>query len=132
MRDYAEDLCASAGIELRFASADEGGTTALDARLKRQVFVVFKESVNNAVKHAHCSCIETRVGIADGWLSLTIADDGKGIAATPPQGGHGLANLKRRAAELHGSCEITSAPPGGTTIAFRVPLRQVRGSGLPA
>jgi signal transduction histidine kinase len=38
------------------------------------------------------------------------------------RGGNGLKNLRRRAAELHGSVEIQSSPKSGTAVTVSAPI----------
>jgi signal transduction histidine kinase len=52
-------------------------------------------------------------------LTLTVADDGRGIPADAEISG--LQNMRERAEQLGGTCTITSAPGQGTTIVWRVP-----------
>ncbi|HEX4824718.1 MAG TPA: two-component regulator propeller domain-containing protein [Candidatus Polarisedimenticolaceae bacterium] len=125
MRRYAEDTCAAQGIALVFsAQAPDGGR--LDPRLRRQTFLLFKESVNNAAKHAACRTLTVDLRVEGGALDLVVTDDGRGfdVAATPA--GTGLASLRQRSAALGGACEISSNPAAGTTVAVHAPLRQHR------
>ena len=52
-------------------------------------------------------------------MLLEISDDGQGIAQR--RTGVGLQTMEERAAELGGSCQITSTPGAGTTVAARLP-----------
>ena len=54
-------------------------------------------------------------------LTVDIADNGCGIPADNPRRS-GLANLSYRAEQVGGSCEITTAPGGGTRVRWTAPL----------
>jgi NarL family two-component system sensor histidine kinase LiaS len=60
-----------------------------------------------------------------GSLTLSIADDGRGFDFEEGYGklGHwGLKNMQERAAQIRGTCKITTAVGQGTKIEVRVPL----------
>jgi two-component system, NarL family, sensor histidine kinase UhpB len=87
------------------------------------VFLIFKEALTNAARHASARRIEVEIALGARELLLEIRDDGRGFDPRAPRGGRGLSNLARRAAELRATLEIDSAPGRGTRIALRVPLR---------
>jgi len=75
------------------------------------------------------------LGIDSGWLKLTVRDDGRGICEAERasgNGGHGLPNMQRRAADLGGELNVTSLPGQGVTYALRVPLARRRAWWRPA
>ncbi|HNE28839.1 MAG TPA: ATP-binding protein, partial [Saprospiraceae bacterium] len=81
---------------------------------------------NNAAKYADCSEILLRLRIRRGYLTLDIADNGKGFdlaAPTSDGGGNGLPNLRQRAAEIGGKLSIETAPGQGTRIVLTAPLQ---------
>ena len=63
------------------------------------------------------------------WLTsvvVAVADDGVGFDTSRASGGHGLASLKRRAADLGGELQVVSAAGQGTTVTLRAPLAPAR------
>jgi nitrate/nitrite-specific signal transduction histidine kinase len=93
--------------------------TALDDRHAEHLLAVTREALSNVARHAHASTVEVRVTLHGGLLTVIVLDDGRGIDREAP-GGHGLANMRRRAAELDGSLAIGD-PPGGC-VTWTVPL----------
>jgi signal transduction histidine kinase len=87
---------------------------------KRNVFLIFKEALNNIVRHAGATETVIRVEHADGLFVLAIKDNGKGFETDEPRKGNGLANIRRRAEQLGGSVEIASKKGGGTAITLRI------------
>jgi signal transduction histidine kinase len=81
---------------------------------------VLGESLSNVVRHAEAGRVDVMLQIGD-TLTLTVADDGKGIAT----GGRrsGLQNMQERAEHLGGCCKVESAPGSGTTVTWEVPPR---------
>lgn len=99
-------------------------TGAVDATedevVVENLLAVITESLSNAVRHSGAERITVSVAVEDNALIMELADDGRGFKE--PGSGHGLGNMVRRAAELNGSCTITSTPGKGTLLTWTVPL----------
>jgi signal transduction histidine kinase len=98
----------------------------LNAEVRHNVFLAYKEALNNVAKHARAS--EVRISlesIQDGFI-LQIEDNGQGFVLAPRldpnrvTGGNGLPNLRARLDKIHGRCEISSRPGFGTKVTFTV------------
>jgi two-component system sensor histidine kinase UhpB len=77
--------------------------------------------VTNAAAHSGCRRVQVALTLAHGSLSLTVADDGRGLGA-PTGDGHGLATMTARARALRGELAVESSPGAGTRVVLRVPL----------
>ena len=62
---------------------------------------MFGEGLSNVARHAHASKVEVVVNVDEGWLTLTLLDDGVGIAEGP-KAGNGIHNMIIRAENLGG------------------------------
>jgi signal transduction histidine kinase len=78
------------------------------------------EALQNVAKHADARHVEVRLTVAGSELRLTVADDGRGIAADAPAGS-GLANLRERLAAVAGQLSVRSAAGRGTAVTAVVP-----------
>jgi len=102
----------------------------LGANPRREVFLIFKESLTNVVKHSGASHVRIDFDVSRDHLTLKICDDGQGFDVTgissalftEQKGGNGIVSMKKRAAEVSGSFEIEAKPGAGTTIIFQLPL----------
>lgn len=125
MRRFASDTLTARDIELRFHAPEQD--LSLDAEVRRQVFLIFKETINNIVRHANATEVEVDFALTDHHLSLRVWDNGRGFAETQPEpgrnGGNGLSSMKRRAAELGGRLEVISGNGDGAIIKLEAPLR---------
>ncbi|MBX2991895.1 MAG: ATP-binding protein [Bacteroidetes bacterium] len=85
--------------------------------------MIFREILNNTIKHAKASHISICVQIQKEIFLLTIADDGVGFDEEKIKKGHGLDNLRRRAEKLGGKINIMSSVGKGTTteLSFKIP-----------
>ena len=95
-------------------------TLSLDA--KRDLYLMSKEALQNVVKHSGATEVTLAVQPVGREISIAISDNGIGFDASVPASGFGLANLRTRARQLRGKCEIETRPEGGTTIRIVVPL----------
>jgi len=68
--------------------------------------------------------------LEDGWLTVSIEDDGRGFSPEETGdregGGLGLPNMKRRAQSLGGELRLKSSPSRGTLLWLRIPLKHYR------
>jgi signal transduction histidine kinase len=124
MRRFAEDLCGAAEIGLTFRGPDSGKGVA-GALVRRQVYLVLKESLHNAVRHSGCDQVRIEFRADGGELHLTVADNGLGFDPAAASGGQGLKSIRERARRLGGSVEWRSGARG-TTVEFRAPLGRSR------
>ncbi|HKF59616.1 MAG TPA: two-component regulator propeller domain-containing protein [Blastocatellia bacterium] len=138
MRRFASDVFTSRGIWLKFDAPSEDGDIELGANLRREVFLIFKETVNNIVKHSGCSSAAVKLLMDGGWLTLEVSDDGKGFdcsgnsdgpgtPAAAPRGGNGIPSMRKRAQEMGGRFDIVSAAGRGTATSLRVFVQKTAG-----
>jgi ligand-binding sensor domain-containing protein/signal transduction histidine kinase len=123
MRQFAGDLLAARNIEFTFAAPDLEGDTRIETDVRREVFLIFKEAINNSVRHSECSTIEIGFGVSDNQLMLKVKDNGGSFDNDRASGGHGLASMKRRAETVGGTLEILTEVGRGTTVTLQAPLR---------
>jgi signal transduction histidine kinase len=133
MRRFASDIFTARNISFQFRAADPERDIELGANVRREVFLIFKESVNNIVRHSGCTRAEIEFRIEDDWLVLKVSDNGKGFDAasvdvganvSTTRGGNGILNMRRRAQEIGGRFELVSGNKDGTTATLRLLIAQ--------
>ena len=128
MRRFASDVFSARNIELGFIAPSQLTHASLGADVRRQVFLIFKESVNNIARHSECRRVGITLEIEGSLLLLKVSDDGRGFDLTLASGagdqtsGHGLTSITHRAQSLGGDLHVVSQPGGGTCILLEVPL----------
>jgi ligand-binding sensor domain-containing protein/two-component sensor histidine kinase len=122
MRSFASDIFTSRNIEFRFSTPDRDRELRLDPEIRRDVFLIFKEAVNNLLRHSGCAKAVIDLVVEGGWLVLTVSDDGKGVDLQVAEAGHGFSSMRRRAESFGGQLEIISPNGSGTTVRLKVPL----------
>ncbi|MCB0448223.1 MAG: two-component sensor histidine kinase, partial [Gelidibacter sp.] len=88
----------------------------------KNLYLVFKEAVNNAIKYANPTELNINITAQNKKLLMHIEDKGIGFNENTILRGNGLDNMKRRAKELKGELKIISVPQTGTSIDFSFPL----------
>ncbi|HJQ97146.1 MAG TPA: ATP-binding protein, partial [Candidatus Polarisedimenticolaceae bacterium] len=124
VRDYAADVAAPSGIDLQVRAGEPAEGAKLDDGGRRELYLLLKEAVSNAIRHAGARTIEITVDARAGGFVAEVRDDGRGFdPAAPPasRGGRGLGNMRRRAERLGGELTVTSAAGSGTTVRIDVP-----------
>jgi ligand-binding sensor domain-containing protein/signal transduction histidine kinase len=147
---FAQDFLAAAHIRCRLDVPTQLPAWPLTADIRHNLFLAFKEALNNAVKHSGTS--EVRIlleihekggrapanghqnGIASGFV-LRVEDQGCGFSANGASeiaassiadrlvGGNGLPSMRQRLAEIGGRCVIESSPGSGASVTFIVPVK---------
>lgn len=86
MRAYAQPLCESLDVDLKFVLDSGMVARKLGMEARKNIYLIFKEAVNNAAKHSRCTEIMVRFGQVGGKLELVVLDDGIGITTPRPEG----------------------------------------------
>lgn len=95
--------------------------SAVPEHLVIHLVAVLREALSNVGRHASARGADVVISVSDGEVILTVADDGVGVSGQPAAG-HGLGNMKTRAAQLGGECLVTRRHPTGTLVMWRVPM----------
>jgi two-component sensor histidine kinase len=122
MRRFASDTLTAREIKVRFSAPESDESTRLGANTRREVFLIFKEAVNNIARHSGCVTVDIQVEASPGWLTLRLEDDGRGFAPSADHDGHGLASMRARAQSLGGSLEVISEDSRGAIVILRCPV----------
>jgi signal transduction histidine kinase len=91
----------------------------LEAAVEVAAYRIVEEALTNVARHARAGRCAVRLVLQPKAVVLEVSDDGSGF--TQPGSGVGLHAMRERATELGGSCEITSTPGAGTTVAAWLP-----------
>jgi signal transduction histidine kinase len=114
LRDTAKHMLSSVPHE--FEVHGDFSSAGLPLDFRRNVIPIFKETLHNALKHAHASRIKIEIRRTSRGFVLTIVDDGLGFDPGKSHPGNGLRNLRKRAQEMGASLDVSSEPGRGTTV----------------
>ncbi|MBI2511329.1 MAG: hypothetical protein HYV96_05085 [Opitutae bacterium] len=127
---FAQELLGAAGLRCRLESPNPPPPLALESRLRHALFLGCREALHNVVKHAAATEVTIAIAAAPGQLTVTIADNGRGLAprtdapaiVSPLASGNGLGNMQQHMTDVGGRCTIEPGANGGTVVTFHVPL----------
>lgn len=94
-------------------------TRLLRLELSRNILMIFKEAINNALKYAKGNHIIFKVSMTNDTLHMQLKDNGAGFDTKVQKNGHGINNMQVRAGRINGILNITSNSEG-TTVALSV------------
>jgi len=120
---YAQDYLALAGLRYRLEVPAQLPAINLPPDLRHNVFLAFKEAVNNVVKHARASEAKIRLRLDAKTFSLEIEDNGRGPGeAATKTGRNGLRNMRQRMKDVGGEFSLTPGPEQGAVARLIAPL----------
>ena len=121
MQRFMYEMCGETDIETSLNAAPLENA-ALTMHQRKNIYLVFKEALNNAVKYSGASKIEVSAKNENKELELEIKDNGKGFDAMQSSKGNGLRNMQNRAKELGGKLELISNNGNGSIIRLKMPV----------
>lgn len=121
MKRYAADMAEGKNISCVF-DLPEDADIHLPMDKRRDFYLLYKEAINNMVKHSEAKNAVIKISATSSRLNLFIRDDGKGFDESLQKEGNGLSNMRQRATQLSGKLLIHSETGKGTTLEFSMPV----------
>lgn len=106
---------------LHFEVAFPAGRADLPAAVETAIFRIAQEAITNVIRHAAAAVCNVHLFCADGYATLEVRDDGRGLRPGY-RSGVGVQAMRERTAELGGELLIAAPPGGGTLVRARLPL----------
>lgn len=122
LEDYAIQIAAVKNIRVRSNFNGYFSESILSAQTRRNIYLLFKEAINNAVKYSNATQLELTIKKENTSIIIAVADNGDGFSPDAVKLGNGLNNMKLRAKEMQTDCVITSVNGEGTTITIIIKL----------
>ena len=122
---YAEDLFEPTDMLVRTSIPSNLPDVLINGDSRKVLLMCFKETLNNAYKHAHATEIHIAFTTDNHLLTITIADNGVGfdpsVLTASTTNGNGLVNLQERMKGIYGQCIIQTSPQG-TQVVLSLPI----------
>jgi signal transduction histidine kinase len=121
MREFATEIFEAAGIDYKFSEKIKDDLT-LDSDKRKNLYLIFKEAINNAAKYSNASTVEIDLHQQGQTLILKVKDNGQGFEEQNIVGGNGLHNQRERAKEINGQVVVNSKIDQGTELVLQLPI----------
>lgn len=137
LKDFGDHLFDKTGVSFRVDGiAPEMEAITLTTDWRRHLTLLFKEAMNNTLKHAQCKNVILDVSLKGKHLEVVLADDGIGLPEehytnngkagqngqkfyyAKSSSGNGLNNMKFRTQQIDGNIEFLPNDKKGMLIRF--------------
>lgn len=116
MKNYASEISEAKELNMFWNEAGNFADYKLNMEQRKNFYLLFKEAINNSIKHAQAKNISIQLNASGKSINLTIIDDGVGFAPGNNSRGNGIKNIHRRVTLLKGEIEINSDKGKGTSL----------------
>ncbi len=119
MHTFVYEVMEAKNCNVFFEANEQAEKVILNMEDRKNLYLLYKEIINNAAKHAQCDTIWISILAKNRTLVLSIRDNGKGFNMeenNQSMGGNGLHNIKNRANALKAKLSINSTIGKGTHI----------------
>lgn len=122
MKEFAAEILEPARINYYFSEEGSLDKAQLNLEQRKDIYMVFKEAVNNAVKYSNATEVNIVLQKKDDSLRMLIVDNGNGFDTDQWHSGNGLKNMQSRAREMNAVLRVDSIKGTGTTIILDVSI----------
>ncbi|RXK58720.1 tetratricopeptide repeat protein [Lacibacter luteus] len=122
MKRYAADMMDGKNISYEMNFPADAAEVKLEMDQRRDLYLIFKEAVNNLVKYSKATNAKVEVLISQHHMHVLVKDDGCGFDMNELKEGNGLRNMQQRSALLGAVLKIESEPGKGTSVVLDMPL----------
>jgi signal transduction histidine kinase len=126
MREVAFQLLEQQNIRVLFNCDTSFDLLLLNMDVRRNIFLIFKESIHNIAKYAQAKNVTISLIIKNQDLNICISDDGVGFILSDKTVGNGLQNMQIRANQMQAQFQVLSDIGKGTTIILHAPITKIR------
>lgn len=122
MKEFAAEMLDPLDIEYTFSGEENLQAVKLDVSTRKNLFLIFKEAINNAAKYSSAKSIKIDFRKVNNSIKLRIQDNGKGFEVQNNFTGNGLKNMKERAKNIQGQLSLKSSVGTGTDLTLSIPI----------
>lgn len=122
LREYVNKQLEYSGINYTVAIAEIDKSIVVSNEQMRNILLIAKETVNNAIKHSRAKNIIVKSAYQSGNLQIEIKDDGVGFSMQEKYPGNGLRNIRQRVAEIKGELKIETVAGKSSRFMYAFPL----------
>lgn len=117
MEEFSYPVAEAKDVQIVFLMDKSLFDIKTDMLRRKNLFLIFKEAFNNAIKYSGANKIEVRFDIKQKkTLVMCVTDNGSGFDLGQIKRGNGLGNMQKRATEIKGTLKVVTSPGAGTSI----------------
>ncbi len=124
LEDYAVQMAPVKGIKVQSNVHEYQSAIELPVETRRNLYLLFKEAINNAVKYSRASVLQLYIEEKAGAISMRVEDNGIGFETHEVKNGNGLKNMEFRARAMGAVFNIASKKGAGTCISIQLAIPQ--------
>lgn len=124
LEEYAREMSYAKNIKVNAMICNELAETKFSMEERRNIYLLFKEAINNAVKYSNCSELLLKVESTNNHVCFVVEDNGAGFDPHSVKRGNGIDNMTRRAEAPGTSLKIDSQAGKGTRIILEKKIPQ--------
>jgi len=127
LKDSYSELFMQLDISFKINKIEMLKNIRLPMEYRQNLFLLFKEAINNSIKHSQCNRLILETDINNFRLKMVLKDNGIGFKMEDVNYGNGIKNIESRAEIINGEINIISTPESGTKIEFegKIPTRSL-------
>jgi two-component sensor histidine kinase len=119
LSDSFRETLHAMNIQFKTENLESLRTVRLRMEHRQHLLLIFKEAINNSLKHGGCTALRLEVDLKGRSLTMRLTDNGAGFDDRDGRRGNGLGNMQDRARRIGGAVTIRSAVGEGTTVEYR-------------
>jgi signal transduction histidine kinase/ligand-binding sensor domain-containing protein len=120
LQQFCNDVFEKPNIKHQFSIDDELRHKVLDMQLRRDVYLVCKEIINNAAKYSQATLFNLSLSLKQKIIFINADDNGIGFNENITNKGNGLINIKQRIQNHNGNVSLTTS--NGATWQISIPI----------
>jgi len=125
LKDSYSEVLTYMGISLKTTNLHQLENIKLPMEYRQNLYFIFKEGINNAIKHSGCKNLYLNINLNKDTLEMKLIDNGTGMKELSKESGNGLKNMEERARIIGGKLDIDS-DSSGTTITFTGKINSIK------
>ena len=118
LKDSYSDFLESIGIRFKTSDLEKLENIKLPMDFKQNLYLIFKEGINNSIKHSNCKNIYLETNIIGDRIEIKLQDDGSGFDVTSESMGNGIFNMRNRAELIGAKIKWENNIEGGISVLF--------------
>jgi two-component system sensor histidine kinase UhpB len=121
LEDYAVQMAAVKNIRIKSNINGWKQESLLNAEIRRNIYLLFKEAINNAIKYSNATLLEFYANNENNKLEIILKDNGDGFEVDKVKRGNGLNSILQRGKDIGADVQLIASPGKGCMLIMNVP-----------